>query len=157
MRSAMGGGRGGGNRCRRFRRGICTAAARLPFRAIQSYLATLHALQLSVGELVELTHDVRQQLQPQADQLKAQVQTSPVAHGDETGWRENGQNGYAWAFVTAGPHAACNPTPEEKACGIMLCKLTKETIDKRIRLCYIDSVNRVDGFHKQLSGRLRRR
>jgi transposase len=78
---------------------------RLPFRAIQSYLATLHSLQLSVGEIVELTHDVRQRLQPQADQLKAAVQTSPVAHGDETGWRENGQNGYAWAFVTAGPAA----------------------------------------------------
>lgn len=78
---------------------------RLPFRAIQSYLVTLHTLRLSVGELVELTHDVRQQLQPQADQLKAEVQTSTVTHGDETSWRENGQNGYAWAFVTAGPQA----------------------------------------------------
>ena len=78
---------------------------RLPFRAIQSYLATLHSLQLSLGEIVELTHDVRQQLQPQADQLKAAVQTSTVAHGDETSWRENGQNGYVWAFVTAGAAA----------------------------------------------------
>jgi transposase len=78
---------------------------RLPFRAIQSYLATLHTLRLSVGEIVELTHDVRQQLQAQADQLKAAVQTSTVTHGDETSWRENGQNGYVWAFVTAGPAA----------------------------------------------------
>lgn len=78
---------------------------RLPFRVIQSYLATLHALQLSVGELVELTHAVCQQLQPQADQLQAEVRTSTVTHGDETSWREAGQNGYAWAFVTAGPAA----------------------------------------------------
>jgi transposase len=78
---------------------------RLPFRGIQRYLATLHSLQLSVGELVALTHAVRQQLQPQADQLKTAVQRSTVAHGDETSWRENGQNGYAWAFVTAGPQA----------------------------------------------------
>jgi transposase len=78
---------------------------RLPFRAIQAYLATLHRLRLSVGELVALTHAVRQQLQPLADQLKVAVQASPVIHGDETGWRENGQNGYAWAFVTAGPPA----------------------------------------------------
>jgi hypothetical protein len=78
---------------------------RLPLRAIQNYLATLHSLRLSVGELVELTHDVRRQLQPQADQLKAQVQRSTVAHGDETGWRENGQNGWAWTFVTGGPAA----------------------------------------------------
>jgi hypothetical protein len=77
----------------------------LPFRAIQAHLVTLHNLRLSVGELVELTHAVRQQLQPQADQLKAAVQTSTVAHGDETSWRENGQNGYAWAFVTAGAQA----------------------------------------------------
>ena len=78
---------------------------RLPFRAIQAHLVTLHNLRLSVGELVELTHDVRQQLQPQADQLKAAVQASTVTHGDETSWRENGQNGYVWAFVTAGPAA----------------------------------------------------
>jgi transposase len=78
---------------------------RLPFRGIQSYLATLHSLQLSVGELVELTHAVRRQLQPQADQLQTAVQCSTVTHGDETSWRENGQNGYAWAFVTAGPQA----------------------------------------------------
>ena len=74
---------------------------RLPIRAIQSYLATLHSLQLSLGGIVELTHDVRQQLQPQADRLKAAVQTSTVAHGDETSWRANGQNGYVWAFVPA--------------------------------------------------------
>lgn len=78
---------------------------RLPFRAIQSYLATLHTLRLSVGELVELTHAVRRQLQPQAEQLKVAVQTSLVAHGDETGWREDGQNGWAWTFVTDGPNA----------------------------------------------------
>src|SRR5512137_1225452 len=78
---------------------------RLPFRGIQRYLATLHRLQLSVGELVELAHAVRQQLQPQADQLKTAVQRSTVTHGDETSWRENGQNGYVWAFVTAGPQA----------------------------------------------------
>jgi transposase len=78
---------------------------RLPFRAIQSYLATLHHLRLSLGEIVELTHGVRQQLQPQADALKATMQTSTIVHGDETSWREDGQNGYAWAFVTAGPTA----------------------------------------------------
>jgi len=78
---------------------------RLPFRVIQSHLATLHNLQLSVGELVALTHAVRQQLQPQLEQLKQEVQASAVAHGDETGWRENGQNGYAWAFATGGATA----------------------------------------------------
>ena len=33
------------------------------------------------------------------------MQRSPVVHGDETGWREDGRNGYVWAFVTAGAAA----------------------------------------------------
>jgi transposase len=78
---------------------------RLPVRQVQTYLATLHALHLSVGEIVELAHDVRQQLQGQADQLLAQVRQQPVVHQDETGWRENGQNGCIWATVSAGPQA----------------------------------------------------
>jgi transposase len=78
---------------------------RLPVRQDKAYLATLHALDLSVGEIVELAHDVRQQLQGQADQLLAQVRQQPVVHQDETGWRENGQNGYIWATVSDGPQA----------------------------------------------------
>ena len=78
---------------------------RLPVRQVQSYLATLHELHLSVGEIVELAHDVRQQLQGQADQLLEQVRQQPVVHQDETGWRENGQNGYVWATVSDGPQA----------------------------------------------------
>jgi len=78
---------------------------RLPVRQVKGYLETLHNLRLSVGEIVELTHAVREELQPQAEGLKEQVQTSKVVHGDETGWREDGRNGYVWAFVTDGPEA----------------------------------------------------
>jgi transposase len=78
---------------------------RLPVRQVQSYLATLHGLQLSVGEIVELAHAVREQLQGHADALLAQVRQQPVVHQDETGWRENGQNGYLWATVSDGPAA----------------------------------------------------
>jgi hypothetical protein len=78
---------------------------RLPVRQVQTYLATLHALTLSVGEIVALAHAVREQLQGHADQLLAQVRQQPVVHQDETGWRENGQNGYVWATVSEGPQA----------------------------------------------------
>ncbi len=78
---------------------------RLPVRQVQTYLATLHDLHLSVGEIVELAHEVRQQLQGQASQLLEQVRQQPVVHQDETGWRENGQNGYIWATVSEGPQA----------------------------------------------------
>ena len=78
---------------------------RMPVRRVQAYLETLHGLHLSVGEIAELAHDVSQQLQPEVDALKAEMRNSNVVHGDETGWRENGQNGYVWAFVTDGPTA----------------------------------------------------
>ncbi len=76
---------------------------RLPIRQIREYLRTLHTLELSIGELVELTHTVRRALQPEMDTLLREVQASAVAHGDETGWRENGQNGYVWGFMSWDP------------------------------------------------------
>jgi transposase len=76
---------------------------RLPVASIQSYLETMHGLRLSKGEIVELTHRVGRELTPVLEELKAAVQTSTVVHCDETGWRENGQNGYIWAFATPGP------------------------------------------------------
>src|SRR5215212_3394062 len=78
---------------------------RLPIRRIQAYLRSLHQLVLSTGELVQLLHQVRRLLQDQIDGLKAQARASPILHGDETTWRENGQNGYIWAFSTPGQDA----------------------------------------------------
>jgi hypothetical protein len=78
---------------------------RLPVRQIQAYLATLHNLRLSVGEIVALGHAVRQQLQGTADQLLVEVRQQAVVHQDETGWRENGANGYLWTTACDGPNA----------------------------------------------------
>lgn len=75
---------------------------RLPIRRIQAYLRTIHQLLLSAGEIVELLHQVRRGLQPVVERLKQQARASPILHGDETGWRENGLNGYIWAFSTPG-------------------------------------------------------
>jgi transposase len=78
---------------------------RLPVRQIQTYLATLHELRLSVGEIVELGHAVRQQLQPAADHLLVEVRAQAAVHQDETGWREDGANGYIWTTASDGPPA----------------------------------------------------
>ena len=78
---------------------------RLPIRRIQAYLRSLHQLQLSAGELVELLHQLRRHLQGDIDALKKQARASPILHGDETTWRESGQNGYIWAFSTPGDDA----------------------------------------------------
>jgi len=73
---------------------------RLPVRTIQWYLDTFHHLRLSVGEIVDLLHRTARQAQPEVEVIKQQVRESPAVCGDETGWRENGQNGYVWTFST---------------------------------------------------------
>jgi transposase len=77
---------------------------RMTVIAIQTYLQGVHRLRISTGEIVELLHDVAQATQPAVDALREQMRTSPVLHADETGWREDGQNGYAWVFATPGEH-----------------------------------------------------
>ena len=32
--------------------------------------------------------------------LQDAIRASPVVHADETGWREDGHNGYVWTFST---------------------------------------------------------
>lgn len=78
---------------------------RLTVRPIQAYLDTLHGLHLSSGEIVELTHRVRKAAKTTIDDLKTQIWQSPVIHGDETGWRQDGQNGFVWVLTTPGAEA----------------------------------------------------
>ena len=73
---------------------------RLPIRQIQRYLLTLHGVTISMGEIVELLHRVKAQMQPQLDALKTEIRASPAVQADETGWREDGSNGYIWSVST---------------------------------------------------------
>jgi len=75
---------------------------RLPLRQIQGYLETLHGVRVSVGELVEVLHRVRKEGQGLLQSLSAQMRNSALLHMDETGWREDGQNGYIWVCSTGG-------------------------------------------------------
>ena len=71
---------------------------RLPIRSIQWYLCTVHQLRLSVGAIV--IHQTAQQAQPAVAAILDRIRASPVVHADETGWRQNGNNGYVWTFST---------------------------------------------------------
>ena len=71
---------------------------RLPFRVIQWYLDTVHGLRLSLGAIVSATHRVAQKAQTVMTDIVERVRGSPVVHADETGWREDGHNGYVWTF-----------------------------------------------------------
>ncbi|MCL5961192.1 MAG: IS66 family transposase [Chloroflexi bacterium] len=73
---------------------------RMPFELIQRYLEQHCGLHLGVGELVALAQGFAKRGKKQCEVLRDQIRGSPVVHGDETGWRENGQNGYLWSFST---------------------------------------------------------
>lgn len=83
--------------------GYLRAMLRVPVRMIQQYLATMHRLELSVGEISALCRRVTERLAVVGEQLKAEARASPVVHMDETGWREDGLNGYIWCLVTDNP------------------------------------------------------
>jgi transposase len=53
------------------------------------------------GSLIEILHRLGQYFSPVMGALKEAYRTSAVRHADETGWRNDGQNGYAWLFCTA--------------------------------------------------------
>jgi transposase len=76
--------------------------ARLPIATIQWYLRTRHGLKLSAGAIVGACATVATAAAPVVAQARAAIRASPVVHADETGWRENGRNGYAWTFSTPG-------------------------------------------------------
>ena len=73
---------------------------RLPIRSIQWYLRTVHQLRLSVGAIVSAIHQTAQQAQVAVAAMVDRIRASPVVHADETGWRQNGNNGYVWTFST---------------------------------------------------------
>lgn len=75
---------------------------RLPIRQIREYLQTMHNLLISTGEIVELLHRIceTKPVKEAAEAVRERVRESRIVHGDETGWREAGQNGYVWCFCT---------------------------------------------------------
>ena len=73
---------------------------RLPVRQIQAYLATLHGLKISIGEIAEVLHRLKGEMEPILVALKAAIRVSPAVQADETGWREDDSNGYIWSAST---------------------------------------------------------
>ena len=73
---------------------------RVPIAQIRKLVAALWGLKISAGEIAEILHDVSELGEGQYDDLLDKVRGSPVVHADETGWREDGVNGYIWSFST---------------------------------------------------------
>jgi transposase len=56
---------------------------------------------INVGSLVDIFHRLGRYFMPVMETLKEFYRKDPVKHADETGWRNDGQSGYAWLFCTA--------------------------------------------------------
>jgi transposase len=56
--------------------------------------------QMGPGSLVEIFHRLAGLFEKIPAQLIEQYRQAPVKHADETSWRTEGQNGYAWLFAT---------------------------------------------------------
>lgn len=52
------------------------------------------------GSLVEIFHKTAKLFDTVPTKLIEEYRQAPVKHADETGWRINGKNGYAWLFAT---------------------------------------------------------
>lgn len=75
-------------------------AGRLPIEVIRWYLATVHGVALSGGAIVAASRQVAQAGASAVEQIRERVRAGPTVHADETGWRQNGKNGYVWTFST---------------------------------------------------------
>lgn len=76
------------------------AELRLPLASIKTVLATLYGLQLSEGAIVGALRRVATTGAAAVKAIQEEVRSSHAVHGDETGWREAGKNGYVWTFST---------------------------------------------------------
>jgi len=74
--------------------------------AVQHYLygATLGQIEKQTGigysSLLDALHQLARRLKDVPEKLAEAYRQAPVKHADETGWRTDGQNGYAWLFCT---------------------------------------------------------
>lgn len=75
-------------------------AKRMPQRAIQKLLEGLYGVHISLGEITQILHKVAAFAGDTVRRILRQIRGSPHAHSDETGWREDGVNGYLWSLST---------------------------------------------------------
>lgn len=73
---------------------------RLPARAVQGLLETLYGLHIGIGEITEVLHTLAERGQRAYEELLEEIRGSPSVNADETGWRQDGLNGYIWSFST---------------------------------------------------------
>jgi transposase len=79
---------------------LCTGAYRLSKRTTQEVMADLCGIAMSLGTIAPLEQATVQAMAPPVAEAQAYVRTQPVAHLDETGWREGCPRAWLWGAVT---------------------------------------------------------
>jgi transposase len=77
-----------------------SAEHRLPQRSIQTLIESVYSVHLGLGEITEILHVVADRGAAIVAGILEEIRSAPVVHGDETGWREDGINGYLWSVST---------------------------------------------------------
>jgi len=80
---------------------LCTGAYHLSKRTTQTVMEDLVGLSMSLGTMPNLEQATAQALAAPVAEAQTYVQTQPVAHVDETGWREGHTRAWLWVAVTA--------------------------------------------------------
>lgn len=80
--------------------GILTGVLRLSKRAAELALENLFGVDISLGSIIACEKVVSEALREPYEEAKAYVQAQPVAHADETGWRQEGKRAWLWTAVS---------------------------------------------------------
>jgi transposase len=81
---------------------VLSGAYRLSKRNIQHLLADCWGVELALGSISALERATSEALQEPVAEARRFVQQQPVAHLDETGWREANRRAWLWTAVTQG-------------------------------------------------------
>ena len=78
-----------------------TVVCRMPRRVVEVVLGQVLGSPLSLGSTQNCWEEVSEAVAAPCQELEQQLKNEPVVNADETGWRNNGQKRYLWAFVAA--------------------------------------------------------
>jgi hypothetical protein len=80
--------------------GMLSIDGRMPVKVIQALLKSLGGIQISAGEITDILHVISDKGRNFLSEIHENIRRSVYVHADETGWREDGINGYVWSFST---------------------------------------------------------
>ena len=130
--------------------GLLSETLRLPYGKIKSYLKMEYGLEISEGAIADIRRRLAQRLEPVRERAKAQIRSSGIVHADETGWRENGQNGYVWVFSTpAGQSGICYYHYEKSRAHQVVEKFLGEAFQGVLVSDFYGAYNVYPGLHQR--------